>query len=250
MTAGSGGSGEPGQPGEPGESGGTGVPGESRDARRFTAIYDACRQRVWAYAAARAGRQAADDVVSETFAVAWRRLGDVPEPALPWLLGVARNVLRDRYREEARRAAFTTDFAGEPPPGRGGAAAEGDIAERVAERLAVLRAMAALPDGDREILILVAWQGLSPKDAAKVVGCSATALRVRLHRARKRLMRAVEDGPAQDGFAPAPVQGGPAPAPVQGGPAPASVRGGPAKAPVDGVAPARSRVRMVSKEMS
>jgi RNA polymerase sigma-70 factor (ECF subfamily) len=208
MTAGSGGSGEPGEPGEP---------GESRDAGRFTAIYDACRQRVWAYAAARAGRQAADDVVSETFAVAWRRLADVPEPPLPWLLGVARNVLRDRYREEARRAAFTAGFAGGPPPGAAGAA-EGDIAERVAERLAVLRAMAALPDGDREILILVAWQGLSPKDAAKVVGCSATALRVRLHRARKRLMREVEDGPSQ--------------------------------IPVDGAVPARSRVRMVSKEMS
>jgi RNA polymerase sigma-70 factor (ECF subfamily) len=173
--------------GEPGESG---RPGEAR----FTAIYDACRQRVWAYAAARAGRQAADDVVSETFAVAWRRLRDVPEPALPWLLGVARNVLRERYREQARHAAFTSEFAGEPQA-RG--AFEGDVAEHVAERLAILRAMAALPDGDREILILVAWQGLSPKDAAKVVGCSATALRVRLHRARKRLLQAVEDAPAR-----------------------------------------------------
>jgi RNA polymerase sigma factor (sigma-70 family) len=180
---------------EPGDSG---DPGGSRDAMRFTAIYDACRQRVWAYAAARAGRQAADDVVSETFMVAWRRLADVPEPALPWLLGVARNVLRNRFREEARRGAFVTDFAEAPDeralrlPG-----ADGDIAERVAERLAVLRAMAALPEGDREILILVAWQGLSPKDAAKVVGCGATTLRVRLHRARKRLLRAVEDAPPQ-----------------------------------------------------
>ncbi|WP_395103646.1 RNA polymerase sigma factor [Actinomadura sp. SCN-SB] len=174
----------------------SGEPGEPGDAARFTAIYDACRQRVWAYAAARAGRQAADDVVSETFAVAWRRLGDVPEPPLPWLLGVARNVLRDRYREQARHAAFTTDFAGEPPPGRQGAT-DGDIAERVAERLAMLRAMAALPDGDREILILVAWQGLSPRDAAKVVGCSAAALRVRLHRARRRLLRAVGDAPPE-----------------------------------------------------
>jgi RNA polymerase sigma-70 factor, ECF subfamily len=178
---------ESGEPGEPGE-----------DAARFTAIYDACRQRVWAYAAARAGRQAADDVVSETFTVAWRRLADVPEPALPWLLGVARNVLRDRYREQARQAAFATDFAGEPVrlPG-----AEGDIADRVAERLAVVRALAAIPDADREILILVAWQGLAPKDAAKVVGCSATALRVRLHRARKRLLRAVEDVPSEAGAA-------------------------------------------------
>ncbi|MEU9023930.1 sigma-70 family RNA polymerase sigma factor [Actinomadura sp. NPDC048394] len=158
------------------------------DERRFTAMYDACRQRVWAYAAARAGRQIADEVVSETFAVAWRRFADVPDPALPWLLGVARNVLRDGYRAEARRDACTAELARWAPR------PSGDIAEDVAERLAVLRAMAAIPEGDREILILVAWQGLSPREAARVVGCSPAALRVRLHRARKRLLRAADAG--------------------------------------------------------
>lgn len=70
------------------------------DERRFTAIYDECRQRVWAYAVSRAGRQTADEVVSETFAVAWRRLADVPDPAAErvrvrrrvrpmWALGLA-----------------------------------------------------------------------------------------------------------------------------------------------------------------
>ncbi|QFG27233.1 sigma-70 family RNA polymerase sigma factor [Actinomadura sp. WMMB 499] len=155
-------------------------------------MYDACRQRVWAYAASRAGRQIADEVVSETFTVAWRRLADVPDPPLPWLLGVARNVLRAGDRAEARRAAVTAEFTADaarraPRPG--------DVAEEVAERLAVLRAMATLSEADREILILVAWQGLAPRDAARVVGCSAAALRVRLHRARRRLVRAVEDGP-------------------------------------------------------
>ncbi|MFB4318110.1 RNA polymerase sigma factor [Actinomadura sp. 21ATH] len=170
-------------------------PGDSRDAGRFTAVYDACRQRVWAYAVSRVGRQAADEVVSETFTVAWRRIGDMPDPALPWLLGVARNVLRERYREEARRASFAAELRGwEAGLER---SAERDIAEGVAERLAVLRAMAALPEADREILILVAWQGLSPREAAKVVGCTAATLRVRLHRARKRLVRAVEDSPGR-----------------------------------------------------
>ncbi|MFI0482704.1 RNA polymerase sigma factor [Actinomadura sp. 9N215] len=159
---------------------------EAHDERRFTAIYDECRQRVWAYAASRAGRQVADEVVSETFAVAWRRLADVPDPALPWLLGVARNVLRGGHRAEVRRESFATELA------RWTARPAGDIAEDVAERLAVLRAMAALPDGDREILILVAWQGLTPRDAARVVGCSPAALRVRLHRARRRLASAAE----------------------------------------------------------
>lgn len=163
------------------------------EARRFTEIYDACRQRVWAYAVSRAGRQVADEVVSETFAIAWRRLGDVPEPALPWLLGVARNVLRDNHRAQARRDSFAAELR------TWGAPAEGDIAEGVAERLAVLRAMATVPEDDREILILVAWQGLTPRDAAKVVGCTPAALRVRLHRARKRLMRAVDEGAVDEG---------------------------------------------------
>ncbi|MCP9968616.1 RNA polymerase sigma factor [Actinomadura madurae] len=139
---------------------------EVPDEQRFTAIYEECRQRVWAYATARAGRQIADEVVSETFAVAWRRLADVPDPALPWLLGVARNVLRDGHRAQVRREAFAHEL------GRWAPRASGDIAEDVAERLAVLRAMADLPEGDREVLILVAWQGLAPRDAARVVGCS------------------------------------------------------------------------------
>ena len=166
------------------------------DAERFTAIYDACRQRVWAYAVSRVGRQVADEVVSETFVIAWRRLGDVPEPPLPWLLGVARNVLRDGIRAEARRASLTAELRSwSAPP------AEADVAEHVAERLAVLRALAALPEDDREILILIAWQGLTPRDAAKVLGCSAAALRVRLHRARKRLVYAA----GMDDGAPSPV---------------------------------------------
>ncbi|WP_233617730.1 MULTISPECIES: RNA polymerase sigma factor [Actinomadura] len=168
------------------------APDQDADRRRFTAMYDTCRQRVWAYAASRAGRQVADEVVSETFTVAWRRLADVPDPPLPWLLGVARNVLRADHRAEARRAAFAAELERRAPRPRG------DVGEEVAERLAVLRAMAALPDADREVLILVAWQGLAPRDAAKVVGCSAAALRVRLHRARRRLVRAVEEGAEPD----------------------------------------------------
>jgi RNA polymerase sigma-70 factor (ECF subfamily) len=153
------------------------------DSHRFTGMYDACRQRVWAYVVSRAGRQVADEVVSETFAIAWRRLDDVPEPPLPWLLGVARNVLRDTIRADARREALSAELR---------AWTEGDVADQVADRLGVLRALAALPEDDREILILVAWQGLTPREGARVVGCSSAAFRVRLHRARKRLKQAME----------------------------------------------------------
>ncbi|WP_235030575.1 RNA polymerase sigma factor [Nonomuraea solani] len=153
------------------------------DSHRFTSMYDECRQRVWAYVVSRAGRQVADEVVSETFAIAWRRLDDVPEPALPWLLGVARNVLRDNVRAEVRREAIRAELR---------AWTEGDVADLVTERMGVLRALASLEEDDREILILVAWHGLSPKEAARVIGCSSAAYRVRLHRARKRLKQAME----------------------------------------------------------
>ncbi|MEV5892621.1 RNA polymerase sigma factor [Nonomuraea fuscirosea] len=153
------------------------------DAHRFTGMYDECRQRVWAYVVSRAGRQVADEVVSETFAIAWRRLDDVPDPALPWLLGVARNVLRDNVRAEVRRQAMAAELK---------AWTEGDVADQVTERMAVVRALAGLREDDREILVLVAWHGLSPKEAARVIGCSSAAYRVRLHRARKRLKRAIE----------------------------------------------------------
>ncbi|NUR82525.1 MAG: RNA polymerase sigma factor [Nonomuraea sp.] len=156
------------------------------DRERFTTIYDECRQRVWAYVVSRAGRQVADEVVSETFAIAWRRFDQLPDHPLPWLLGVARNVLRDNIRAEVRREGLKQELR---------EWVTGDVADHVAERLGVLKAMARLTQDDREILILVAWQGLSPRDAAGVLGCTVAAFRVRLHRARKRL-KAELDSPA------------------------------------------------------
>ncbi|MGI5485643.1 RNA polymerase sigma factor [Microtetraspora malaysiensis] len=159
---------------------------------RFTALYSSCYSRVYAYAVSRAGRQLAEEVASETFCVAWRRIDAVPDNALPWLLGVARNVLRESYRAEARRQSLESELAT-------WVSAEeltaGDVAESVAERAAVLRGLAALSDDDRELLTLVAWHGLRAVDAAKVVGCSTATFFVRLHRARRRLERTVAAEP-------------------------------------------------------
>ncbi|MET9443574.1 sigma-70 family RNA polymerase sigma factor [Streptomyces sp. NPDC006610] len=163
------------------------------DAARFTAMYNTCRQPVWAYAVSRAGRQMADEVVSETFTVAWRRIGDIPQPPLPWLLGVARNVLRDAGRSEGRRASFAAELRDWTD------AVEGDIADDVADRMALRNALASLGEEDREVLILAAWQGLTPREAARVVGCTAATMRVRLHRARRRLAKAVA---VRDGASP------------------------------------------------
>jgi RNA polymerase sigma-70 factor (ECF subfamily) len=150
-------------------------------SRRFTAIYDAHHAQVYGYAVSRAGRQLADDIVADTFLVAWRRLGSVPAAPLPWLLGVARNVVRERYRDEVRQASVAAELRAWV------ADAEADVADGVTDRAAMLAALARLSEGDRELLTLVAWHGLSNTEAARVVGCSPATFLVRLHRARKRL---------------------------------------------------------------
>jgi RNA polymerase sigma-70 factor (ECF subfamily) len=157
-------------------------------------MYDACRMRVWAYAASRVGSQLADEVVSETFTVAWRRFSDMPASALPWLLGVARNVIRDSVRADRRRDSLQAELLTWVEE------SVGDIADGVADRITMRHALAGLSDADREVLTLVAWQDLSPRDAAHVIGCTAAAFRVRLHRARKRLAVALRAQSAQIEF--------------------------------------------------
>ena len=156
---------------------------------RFTGLYDRHRNRVYAYAVSRAGRQLADEVVSEVFLVAWRRLDELPIDPLPWLLVTARNVIGSEFRAAARQDSLAAELASWDS----GTAA--DIADEVSERQTVLRALAALPEADRELLTLSAWHGLSPREAASVAGCSAATYFVRLHRARRRLEKAMASSP-------------------------------------------------------
>ncbi|MFI6521667.1 RNA polymerase sigma factor [Spirillospora sp. NPDC050679] len=160
---------------------------------RFTRLYDANHRRVMAYALTHAEPHTAEDIVSETFLIAWRRLGDVGDPALPWLLGVARNLLHKQRAGGRRSRDLTERIKALTGPAD---LAAWDVAEHVVEREAALAAIAALPERDLETLSLVTWHGLEPRQAAKVVGCSAAAFFVRLHRARKRLARALEAAPA------------------------------------------------------
>jgi len=64
---------------------------------RFTALYNTHDRRVYAYAVSRAGRQLADEIVSEVFLIAWRRFANLPQPALPWLPGEQRREVTSRY---------------------------------------------------------------------------------------------------------------------------------------------------------
>jgi RNA polymerase sigma-70 factor, ECF subfamily len=164
---------------------------------RFTALYREHYRSVYAYAVSRAGRQLADEVAAEVFLVAWRRLADVPRPALPWLLAVARNVVIGQFRAAARQrsiAAEVAAWASGAGATAGAGTVAGDVADQVSDKLAALRALASLTEADREVLTLVAWHGLTARDAAQVMGCSTATFFVRLHRARRRLERAM-DGP-------------------------------------------------------
>ncbi|XVQ11568.1 RNA polymerase sigma factor [Spirillospora sp. CA-255316] len=166
-----------------------GEPGDD-DVARFTSIYRRHHGRVLSYALAHDGRGTAEDVVNETFLTAWRKLDKVPQDdPLPWLLAVARRhrlKQRDagrRHESIASRIASLSDA---------GDARARDTAELVAEREAGLAAFAALPERDAEILVLSAWYGLAPGQAATVLGCSTATYFVRLHRARKRLAHALK----------------------------------------------------------
>lgn len=131
----------------------------------------------------------AEDVVAEVFLVAWRRREEVPADALPWLFGVARRVIANRRRGEARRGALVSRLT------EGGALPAGAYASEQVDAGA-LRALESLSDRDREILLLVAWEGLGRAAIASVLGVSRGAVAVRLLRAKRRFAAALDDSAA------------------------------------------------------
>jgi RNA polymerase sigma factor (sigma-70 family) len=147
---------------------------------RFELLFRANYAAVRGYALRRAPADVAQDVVAETFLVAWRRLEDVPDDALPWLYGVARRVLANERRSADRRSALEQRVATETVLGN-------DAADRLGEAELMRAALAALSEDHREALMLVAWHGLTGARAARAAGCSAATFAVRLHRARAKL---------------------------------------------------------------
>lgn len=156
--------------------------GQAREAR-FTSLYEAHYSAVRAYAWRR-GSDTADDVVAETFTLAWQRLDRVPTEPLPWLIGIARNVRLNQERGERRRRdrelrSVETD---------------GDdfsFIEGLEARSSLTEAFRRLSERDREVLLLAAWERLDRAGLAVALGCSRTAAGVRLHRARRRLADAL-----------------------------------------------------------
>ncbi|WP_167735944.1 sigma-70 family RNA polymerase sigma factor [Nocardioides sp. 503] len=156
---------------------------------RLAAVYDECAPRVHAYAVRHCGPDEADDVLAETFAVAWRRLDDVPDPAIGWLIVTARHVIAGRRRTARRREELDRHYAEQPEIAR--LASEPGADEVVVRRATVLQALDTLSEREREALLLTAWDGLGHADAAAVARCSTRAFRARLMRARARLTAAL-----------------------------------------------------------
>lgn len=157
--------------------------------QRFEKIYDAHYPDLLAYVRRRTGSpDDAADALAETFTTAWRRVDDIPEghDARLWLYGVARRVLSNRRREETRRTALAVRLRAELAV----------WAENIVEEDpdGVRHAFMRLSPDDRELLALVSWEGLTGEEIAKVLGCSRGAVRLRLHRARKRLARELASG--------------------------------------------------------
>jgi RNA polymerase sigma-70 factor (ECF subfamily) len=151
---------------------------DDRPEQRFDQLWQDHAPAVVRYARRHVLPDEVEDVVAETFVVAWRRLNEVPPYGLPWLLGVARNISANVRRGGRRREVLSdrlfADLDDRPMwPETGG----DDT---------VTAALHRLSDADRELLTLIAWEGLSHAEAAEALGCSRGALKVRLHRARHR----------------------------------------------------------------
>lgn len=155
----------------------------SEEQAEFEALFLDTRAPLLAYLSRRAPAEDAADLLAEVYLVAWRRRADLPsrKERRLWLFGVARRLLAEHYRFAWKRADAESQL-GEP----GVPASRDDKDQRSA---AVRQALASLSDLDRELVTLTTWEGLSPADAARVVGITAGTARVRLHRARARLAR-------------------------------------------------------------
>lgn len=154
-------------------------PADRADRDRLEDLFRRHEPTVVAYVRRRAPEAVVEDIVAETFLVAWRRLGQVPEPALPWLLGVARRVLATHRRGDRRRRGLDARLAATQSRSLPVSSEDGDARASAA--------LASLPEKDREALMLIAWEGLSPREAAIVLGEPAGRFRVRLHRAKRRI---------------------------------------------------------------
>ena len=162
-----------------------GLPVTDSDTR-FIELYERCYRPVYAYCRRRTTVERVDDVVADTFLVAWRRIDQVPRGSevLPWLYGVAYRVLGHEWRGTSRHRRLDRKLRalGKEAP----VLPEEVVLMRQESRL-VRDALSGLKPTDQEILLLTAWEELPQADIAVTLNISIGAVRQRLHEAKKNL---------------------------------------------------------------
>ena len=144
--------------------------------KRFTAAHAACHDRIYRYFRRRTENPStAEDLCAEVFRIVWEKSRHDDELSVMVLFGVAHNVLRNHMRSAARSANLLSSLYLE----RAEQAVDDDMT--VSEALELLK-----PD-EREVLLLTYWDGFSSGEVSNLLNTSATAIRMRLHRARKAL---------------------------------------------------------------
>ena len=150
---------------------------------QLQSLFEAHYPAVLAYAKRRTvDVMLAEETAAEVFVIAWRKLDRIPDDPLPWLLATARRVLANARRGQRRRERLIDRLVAVRTP-----RTAPDATHLVSERDEFSRAYARLNAVDREVLALVAWEGLDRERAARAMQCSKAVFAVRLHRARQRL---------------------------------------------------------------
>ncbi|MFI2210793.1 RNA polymerase sigma factor [Streptomyces sp. NPDC020141] len=165
------------------------------DWRGFESVYRETSLPVLRFLRRRVPAELAEDALSEVYLTAWRRRGELRGEPLPFLYGIAKLVAANALRAAGRSWRLRELMAAEAETGDGHRPA---AEQSAVDRISAAEALDRLPERDREALVLVAWDGLGVRQAAKVAGCGTAAFSVRLHRARRRLERLLDDDTAQD----------------------------------------------------
>jgi len=172
-----------------------------RDPEQFAALFDRHALAISRYAARRLGAAAAEDIVAATFLAAFRQRGsyDLARPdARPWLYGIAANLIRRHARDEVRMLRALERSGIDPV-----AESFADLADvrisALASSRAIAAALAGLNQGQRDVLLMLAWAELSYDQVAQALGIPEGTVRSRMNRARAKLRAALADLDPQHG---------------------------------------------------
>jgi RNA polymerase sigma factor (sigma-70 family) len=174
-----------------GEAGGDAeiITASLHDPERFAAVFDRHAPHIKRYLARRLGDQVADDLLGETFLIAFGGRGryDPAHPdARPWLYGIATNLVARRRRDEVREYRLRASIG---PPDEQACHADRVVAQVAAQAMTgpLATALAGLSHGDRDVLVLIAWEGLAYEEVAAALRIPVGTVRSRLNRARKKV---------------------------------------------------------------